>query len=113
MISLLEELKRCFAKEYNIKDLKKIKKTIRWQISRDTTLYTIKINQSAFIRDLVIEKGLTKCNPNVILMKTGSVIDISEVRDYEGINLQIYQRLIGKLIYLTCGIRPDIVFVIG
>lgn len=32
---------------------------------------TMKIDQSAFIRDLVIEEGLTDCNAPVIPMKAG------------------------------------------
>ena len=47
----------------------------------------MKIDQSAFIRNLVIKKKLTECNPNVIPQKTDSAIDISEVGDYKEINL--------------------------
>ena len=47
----------------------------------------MKIDQSAFIRDLVIKKKLTECNPNVIPQKTNSEIDMSEVGDYEETNL--------------------------
>lgn len=33
--------------------------------------------------------------------------------DYEKADLCIYQRLIEKLMYLVCGTRPDIAFVVG
>lgn len=55
------------------------------------TVYIIKINKLAFIRDLAIEKGLTKYNTNIILIKTGLAIKISESDNYNKINLQIYQ----------------------
>lgn len=32
--------------------------------------------------------------------------------DYIKTDFQKYQKLIGKLIYLACGIKPDIVFAI-
>lgn len=73
----------------------------------------MKIDQSTFIRDLVIEKGLIECNANVILMKAGSAIEMIGPNNYEEIEFQEYQRLIGKLMYLACGTRPDIAFAIG
>lgn len=77
-MALLKELKEYLAKEYDTNNFEKVKTIIGWQISQDMALGTIKINQSVFIRDFVIEESLTKCNANVILMKAGSVIDIGE-----------------------------------
>lgn len=45
-------------------------------------------------------------------MKAGFIIEITETKDYEEVDLHIYQRLIDKLIYLAYGIRPDIFFVV-
>lgn len=112
MILLFEELKRCFAKEYNIKKLGEVKMIIGWQISRYTALSTINIDQSAFIRDLVIKERLTESKWNGILMKVGSAIDMSKVRDDEETDLQIYECLIGKLMYLVYSTRPNIVFAV-
>lgn len=61
----------------------------------------------------MIEEGLTKCNANVIPMKAGSTIEMLELEDYEEADFCTYQRLIGKLMYLSCGTRPDIAFVVG
>ncbi len=113
IMAIFESLKKSLLKEYNTKDLGEVKTIIGWQISRDNALGTMKINQSAFIRDLVIEERLTECNANVIPMKTGSTIEMSEPEDYREVDLRTYQRLIGKLIYLACGTRPDIAFVVG
>lgn len=46
-------------------------------------------------------------------MKAGSSIEMGEHDDYEEAELKLYQRLIGKLMYLSCGTRPDIAFVVG
>lgn len=73
----------------------------------------MKIDQSVFVQDLVIKEQLTDYNANVIPMKTSSSIDISDLKDYEEIDLYIYQRLIKKLIYLRYDTRPDIAFVVG
>lgn len=73
----------------------------------------MKIHQSVFIRDLIIEKKLTNYNANVIPMKTGLSIKMSDPKDHKKPNLYTYQRLIGKLMYLSYSIRPDISFVVG
>lgn len=44
IIVLLEELKECFTKEYNTKNLGEIRTIIKWQISQDIALGTMKIN---------------------------------------------------------------------
>lgn len=76
-------------------------------------MQTMKIDQSAFIRDLVMEENLSDCNANVALMKAGSAIDMTKADDYKEEDLHTYQRLIGKLMYLACGTRPDIAFAVG
>lgn len=112
-MTTLEALKRLLGKEYGMKNLGEVKTIIGWQITRDPTAHTLKINQSAFIRDLVIEEGLTDCNANVIPMKAGLAIEMTDPKDYEETELQEYQQLIGKLMYLACGTRPDIAFTVG
>lgn len=72
----------------------------------------MKIHQSAFIQDLVIEERLTDCNANIIPINTGLSIEISNSEDYEETNLHTYQRLVGKLMYLSYNIRLDISFVV-
>ncbi len=72
----------------------------------------MKIDQSAFIQDLVIKEGLTNCNANIILMKTGSSIKMSNPKDYKEAHLCTYQQLIKKLIYLACDTCPNIAFVV-
>lgn len=79
----LELLKQLLAKQYDMKDLGEVKTIIGWQITRDPAMGTMKIDQSAFIRDLVIEEGLTDCNAPVILMKAGSAIEMLDPDDYE------------------------------
>lgn len=56
---------------------------------------------------------MTDCNSVNIPMKAGCFIEMQEARDYEEAEIKPYQRLIRKLIYLSCGTGPDIAFVIG
>lgn len=38
---------------------------------------------------------------------------MSDIDTYKEYDLHTYEQRIGKLIYLTCGTRPDIAFAIG
>lgn len=73
----------------------------------------MKINQSAFIQDLLKSENMTDCNSVTILIKAGCFIKISKHDDYKEVEIKPYQQLIGKLMYLLCGTRPDITFGIG
>ena len=73
----------------------------------------MKINLLIFIQDLVIKKRFMKYNINVILIKTSLAIEMADQKNYKKANLCIYQQLKRKLMYLVCGIRPDIIFVVA
>lgn len=77
-MAIFKVLKVFFAKKYDIKDFGKVKTIIRWQIYEDFVAKIIKINQSVFVQDLMIEKNLIDSNANVTSMKTGSSIDMSD-----------------------------------
>lgn len=73
---------------------------------------TMKIDQSAFIRDLIIKKVLTNYNASIIPMKVGLSIKMLDSNDYEETDFHEYQWLIDKLMYLACRTRPDIAFAV-
>lgn len=73
----------------------------------------LKIDQSAFIGDLLKKENLSHYTSVSILIKAKSVIEINNVNNYKMTDIKAYQQLIGKLIYLLCGTRPNIVFTVG
>lgn len=70
----LDAFKKLLAIKYDIKYLGEVKTIIRQQITKNIATCIIKIDQLAFIRDLVIEKNLTDCDVNIIPIKVGSAI---------------------------------------
>ncbi len=109
----LETVNKKLGNEYNVKDLGEVKTIIGWQMTRDPFTQTLKIDQSSFIRDLVIEENLTNCNSNVIPMKAGSAIEMIKHDDYKDTEIKLYRHFIDKLMYLACGTRPDIALIVG
>ena len=69
--SSMDWIKDKLKAEYNVKDLGEVKTIIGWQVTRHEG--TLKIDQSAIIRDLLEEKDLIGCNSVNIPMKAGSV----------------------------------------
>lgn len=111
--TLMDWIKKNLKREYNVKDLGEVKIIVDWQVTRNWDSAILKIDQSAFIRDLLEKKNLADYNSVNILIKAGSVIEMKEVDNYKETNLKAYQLLIWKLMYLSCGIRPDIAFAMG
>lgn len=61
-MTILKTLKKLLAKKYKIKDLGEVKIIIGWQITRNIAICIIKIDQLAFIRNLIIKEKLTEFN---------------------------------------------------
>lgn len=99
--------------ESNMKDLGAARTIIGWQISRNLKAGTLLVGQWNYVRDLLESEGLTNCNPCSLPMKAGSFLDTDHDGDNEETELKAYQSLIGKLMYLACGTRPDISFIVG
>lgn len=69
-------------------------------------------NQRKYTGELISEFGLSACKPVLVPMDQGLKLnDVATNSDPCLPNSSVYQRLIGKLIYLTIT-RPDISFVV-
>lgn len=87
IIYIINVLKTFLRKKYDTKNLRKAKTIIAWQISLDMGLKIIKFDQSAFVKDLVMEKELTEYNTNIILKKTSSILKIENFKDHKKVDL--------------------------
>ena len=72
----------------------------------------MKIDQKGYMRDLLESEGMSLCHPTVLSMKAGSFFTLDQAGDHLPTDLIAYQHLIGKLMYLGCGTRLDIAFVV-
>ena len=101
----IERLKRNLALEFEMKDLGKLRYFLGMEVARNKT--GISVSQRKYVIDLLQETGMLGCkpvdtpmDPNVKLELNGNGTPVDKGR---------YQRLVGKLIYLS-HTRPDIAF---
>ena len=104
----LAALKKRLAKKFQIKDLGVLKYFLGMEFARSKE--GIFVNQRKYVLDLLGETGLLGCkmvetpiDPNLKLQPA----KVEEVKDREQ-----YQKLVGKLIYLS-HTRPDIAFAVS
>lgn len=89
-MTILNIIKTLFLREYNMKNFEKIKTIIKWQIIREPLSNIMKIDQSIFIQDLIIDKNLSDYNANIFSIKIVFTINITEADIYKKENLYIY-----------------------
>ena len=96
-------LKKLLAKEFEIKDLGNLKYFLIMEISRSKK--GIAVSQRKYVLDLLNETWMLGCKPAETHMDT--TVKLEESDGSAPVDKGKYQRLVGKLIYLSYT-RPDI-----
>ncbi|GJW98114.1 ribonuclease H-like domain-containing protein, partial [Tanacetum coccineum] len=109
-VAEIENFKNFLKSKFMIQDLGKLKYFFRIEVVN--TDKGICFNQRKYVLDLLFEYGMLACKPVDTPLLSKLVIS-NEVTDNEPIleNISDYQKLMGKLIYLT-NTRPDISYVV-
>ena len=104
----MAQLKECLLKEFEIKDLGRLKYFLGIEVAHSKE--GIFISQQKYVVDLLKETGLLGCKAS------NTPIDpnhkLGEALEGDKVDKGVYQRLVGKLIYLAYT-RPDIAYVVG
>jgi hypothetical protein len=110
-IKVVQSFKARLAKRWEIKDLGEVKRILGLEITRDRAKRTIKIAQTAYADEIIAEYGLTDAReaklPSVSLRALEPASENDKLADVDQ-----YCRVIGKLMFLMRGSRPDICFMI-
>ncbi|RVW42410.1 Retrovirus-related Pol polyprotein from transposon RE1 [Vitis vinifera] len=101
----IDLLKKLLTKEFEIKDLGNLKYFLGMEIARSKK--GIAVSQRKYVLDLLNETGMLGCKPAETPMDT--TVKLEESDGSAPIDKGRYQRLVGKLIYLS-HTRPDIGF---
>ncbi|WJZ96545.1 hypothetical protein VitviT2T_015220 [Vitis vinifera] len=101
----IDLLKKLLTKEFEIKDLGNLKYFLGMEIARSKK--GIAVSQRKYVLDLLNETGMLGCKPAETPMVT--TVKLEESDGSAPVDKGRYQRLVGKLIYLS-HTRPDIGF---
>ena len=103
----MEEIKRLMAMAFEVKDLRTMKYFLGMEVARSKK--GISISQKKYPMDLLDETGMLSCKPIETPIEQGGK---GKSFDEESVDKGRYQRLVGKLIYLS-HTRPDIAFAVS
>ena len=101
----IDLLKKLLTKEFEIKDLRNLKYFLGMEIARSKK--GIAVSQRKYVLNLLNETGMLGCKPAETPMD--STVKLEESDGSPPVDKGRYQRLMGKIIYLS-HTRPDIGF---
>lgn len=104
----LEILKIKLASDFEIKDLEQLRYFLGMEVARTTK--GILVTQRKYTLDVLKETGMIDCKPVATPVEPNSKLRLEE--DSAPAENGRYQRLVGRLIYLS-HTRPDIAFVVS
>jgi transposase InsO family protein len=107
-VNEISDLKRRLEAEFDIKDLGKLKYFLGMEFARSKE--GIFLNQRKYILDLLTETGMTGCKAVETPMDPN--VKLKAASEDEVVDRERYQRLAGRLIYLS-HTRPDIAFAVS
>jgi len=104
----IQNLKKCLLKEFDIKELGKLKYFLGIEVAHSKQ--GIFISQQKYVLDLLKETGKLGCKPVATPIEYNH--RLCNAPEDSVVDKGLYQRLVGKLIYLS-HTRPDIAFVVS
>ena len=107
-IKIIDEFKNSLASRFKVKDLGPLKWFLGMQFN--ITDKVISMNQSLYVKNILTRFNMTDCTPRTLPCDP-SVYTLLEKDSDPFENPKEYQELVGSLIYLMTGTRPDISFV--
>jgi hypothetical protein len=110
-LEAVQSFKAGIAKRWEIKDLGEVKKILGLEITRDRANRTIKITQTAYADELIEEYGLTDAREARTPPASLELLEPTSEKDPLA-NIDQYGRVVGELMFLMRGSRPDTCFVV-
>ena len=104
----MERLKKCLALKFEIKDLGSLRYFLGMEVAR--TKKGIMVSQRKYILDLLKEMGMNGCKPAETLIEANHRLGDGDKKVH--VDTARYQKLVGKLIYLS-HTQPDIAFAVS
>lgn len=102
-------IKRQLTEQYKLKDLGNVKSFMGLSIEYNQKNRSMKISQSTFATRILEKFGMDQCNPVATPMEAGLKLERGDPEEKFDCP---YRELIGSLMYLTMGTRPDLCYAV-
>ncbi len=106
----MKEIKNILKEKFEIKDLGKANFILGIEIKIDREKEIIKLSQKDYINNLLIKYGMTETKNKTTPLSTNAYLTEVEESDEQFKDIILYQSIIGSLMYLMLGTRPDLAF---
>ena len=110
----VKQLKQKLSSRYEMSDFGEIQSYLGMRISRDRSRKCIKVDQSGYIKSVLDRFSMADANPHPTPLPAGAdehlVKNTAQATQAE---IKHYQSLIGSLLYVQIGTRPDISFAVS
>lgn len=107
---IMFEKMKCLSEKFNMKFMGDAKYLLGWEIERNRAKGILYLKQEKYIKKILQRFDMSECKVSNIPMQPESKKVMVNTTDTAADNVP-YQELIGSLIYLAQGTRPDIAFV--
>ena len=113
-LEAVKELKAKLAQRYEISDLGEIQSYLGIRISRDQQNKCLTIDQSGYIKDVLECFSMADANPHHTPLPAGADTHLVKYNlQVSASDIKNYQSLIGSLLYVQIGTRPDTSFAVS
>jgi len=113
-LEAVKRLKANLAKRYEMSDLGEIESYLGVHITRDRPNRCLQIDQAGYMCDVIDRFGMADANPNKTPLPAGAdVLLVKYDGEASSSDVKHYQSLIGSLLYVQIGTRPDISFAVS
>jgi hypothetical protein len=110
----VRQLKSSLSSRYEMTDLGEIQSYLGMRISRDRSRKRLEIDQSGYIKDVLDRFGMADANPHPTPLPAGADAHLVKFSTQAAsADIKHYQSLIGSLLYVQIGTRPDISFAVS
>ena len=107
----IHHIKQKFMKMWECRDLGKVKEYLGMNIVHNKNLRELVVDQAAYARKVVERFGLINCKPVRTPLPTG-YSPLPNKEEASPDEQSYFQQIIGSLLYLALGTRPDIIYAV-
>jgi hypothetical protein len=109
-LEMVQEVKRHIMSEFAARDMGEASTFLGYEISRDRAKRELIIRQSGLVREYAVKFGAERVKKRRVPIPAGTVLQVKQDKSPPPPR---YSELLGSLLYLAGGTRPDISFAVG